>query len=786
MREQGLSKEEAVANLREYGLNQLPSKSTYSAFKLVLNQFKSPLALLLIVASLISFLVGDSLDGFLIIIIVILNVALGFWQEYKASKELEALRQLEVLESRVIRDGQQIQISSYQIVPGDIVVLESGDKIPADGLLIESYDLQVNESSLTGESVPVTKSIISPDNELFFGTSVTSGRAILKVTKTGVNTKFGSIAMTLSEVKEEPTPLEMSLNSLSKRVGLIVGLVVITLLVIRIFQGENFSEVFLSSIALLVAGVPEGLPTVITVLLSMGVRNMYKRKALVRQLSSIESLGSTNVICTDKTGTLTRNEMRVTKNDIAKSDLKETIHASVVCNSAVLIEKEGQDGFEVLGDTTEGALLFWAKDQGFDIDLIRSEGKVLEELTFDLKRRMMSVLWEDHKTKKVAQYTKGSPESILVLCKLSEAKVESLTKTYKEMAEKGLRVLGIAKRNISNQKKIVEKDMQFLGFVGIADAPRLEAKEAIERAHLAGIDVVMITGDNELTAKYIAEQISLLKDGDEILTGAQLEELSDEEFKSRITKIKVFARVLPEHKLRIVKTFQSIGKVVAVTGDGVNDALALKQAHVGVAMGITGTDVAKESADIVILDDNFVTIIAAVSEGRLIYNNIVKVVKFLMAGNLSELLVIIGVLLLGLPSPLLPAQLLWINLVTDGLPALSLAYDKGDKGTMDIPPRNHKESILNFKNTKYIFVAGSLIALFNIAVFVSGYNYYGLEVARNFVFNSLVFSQMVFIFILRGRSTLYTNKYLIYSVALVLVLQILITFAGPLRQVFNL
>src|SRR3989338_3191123 len=664
MDKKGLTTSEAKLKLAEAGPNELPSKKTYSVVKLLWAQFKNLLIWLLIFASGLSFVVGDSIDGSLILIILLLNVGLGFWQEFKASKELEALRKLEVAFSRVVRDGKQVQLSSTKIVPGDLIVLEPGDRIPADGVLIESFEMYVNESALTGESLPVVKTIQKDENELFFGTNVSSGRGLLKVEKTGVNTKFGKIALTLSEVEEEKTPLEISLNGLARNLGLVAIFVAVLVFGIRFFQGSEFIETLTSSIALMVAAVPEGLPAVVTVLLAFGVRKMYTKKTLVRKMSAVESLGATSVICTDKTGTLTMNKMSVRKVSSDEKNLKDLELNSIVCNSASLVLKEDHGSFDILGDTTEGALLLWVKEKGKDYEQIRSEGKILEEEPFSLAKRRMSVLWES--AGKVCLFSKGAPESILHLCKLTGKELEKIENEYKSMASEGLRVLAFSKIDVTSHKSGIEKlekNMKFLGLIGISDSPRLEAKEAIEKARRAGITTVMITGDNELTAKAIAREVGLLGDGDEVLTGKQLDELSEEELKLRIEKVRIFARVVPEHKLRIVKSFQSLGKVVAVTGDGVNDSLALKQAHVGVAMGITGTDVAKEASDIIILDDNFSTIVTAVEEGRLIYNNILKVVKFLMTGNLSELLVIVGAAVFGLPIPLTATQILWINFV---------------------------------------------------------------------------------------------------------------------------
>ena len=540
----GLTSIDAKKALETYGYNQLPKKGSISAFNIFLSQLKNPFTFVLIIAIFLSFIVGDIVDGILIGAILVLNIALGFWQEYKASKELESLKSFEVLNSRVLRDGKEVKISSIEIVPEDIVILESGDRIPADGEILESYSLQVNESILTGESLPVIKN--KDDKELFFGTQVLAGRCKYKVSKTGANTRFGKIAQSLVEVKDEITPLEKSLSTLIKNTSIVVVIVSALVFLFRYLQGFALSESILTSIALMVAAIPEGLPAVVTIILAVGVRKMYQKKALVRKMVAVESLGEATVILSDKTGTLTKNEMRVQEVKSSKTgeEKNNLLKCAVLCNSANLVLKEDpstslrarSDGFDILGDTTEGALLLWANDKGEDIELLRGEGKLVEEIPFSLQTRKMSVFWEHEKDlpagrqdKKVL-YTKGAPEVILKEVDLSENDLIYWDKQYQEMAKKGLRVLGFS------------KDKQFLGLIGIADQIREEAKDAIKIAFQAGIKVVMVTGDNELTAKAVSEDLGLIKEGDEVLTGAQLNLLSDEELMERIYKIKVFAR----------------------------------------------------------------------------------------------------------------------------------------------------------------------------------------------------------------------------------------------------
>src|SRR3989344_1593335 len=789
----GLTSVQARERLAQYGLNQLPGKSGSNILFLLLSQFNNFLVWLLLAAAGLSFFVGDFIDGFLILVILLLNSALGFWQEFKASKELEALRAMEVSVSRVLRDGTQIEISSYEIVPGDVVIVESGDKIPADGHLIESFDLAANEAALTGESLPVAKTASKDDGVLYFGSTVSSGRGKILIEQTGINTRFGKIALTLSNILEEPTPLENSLKDLALKIGILAVIISIFLAALRYFQGEQILEVIFTSIAMMVAAVPEGLPAVITVLLALGVRRMYKKKTIVRKLSAIESLGATSVVLTDKTGTLTKNQMSVRKIFTDKSNLSEMLRGSVICNSASLVMKEdlpgrqaGHGGYDILGDTTEGALLIYAKNKGLDIEEVRSSGKIEMELPFDLKRRRMSVLWAEGN--KLSLFCKGAPEVILSLCKLTPSKHKELTTIFETFAKEGLRVIAVAKRDnlVKGVEKDLEKNLKFLGFIDIADAPREEASLQIEKLTKAGIAVVMITVDNELTAKAIAEEVGLLRMGDEVMTGAQLDELSDDKLLEKLPTIKVFARVVPEHKLRVVTAYQQLGKVVAVTGDGVNDALALKAAHVGIAMGDTGTDVAKQAADIVILDDNLTTIVDAVEQGRLIYSNIIKTVKFLMTGNLSEVLVIVGAAVIGFPTPLLPAQILWINFVTDGFPALALSADEASDHIMRASPRDPNKSILDQSSLKFILGFGISIAVINLAGFTYLYNFYNLDAARSFVFTGIVITQMIMIFIMRRHHSIWSNKYLLAAVGFVLLMQLAIITIPQLRVLFSL
>ncbi len=785
---EGLTTQQAQDLLQKFGPNKIPAEKQKSALSLLASQFKNIFSLMLSAAVVLSFVIGDALDAFLILIILVLNGFLGFWQEYKATREISALRSLESPQSRVVRDGKEIEIPSNKLVPGDIVIISAGDKIPADATLIEGYEIRVNESSLTGESNPVNKSVNSKNNEVFLGTWLTNGEGKIKITKTGKSTRFGSIAKSLEGITEEETPLEISLNNLAIKISILIFGIAGFISIFGILRGERLLDVFFNSVALIIAAVPEGLPAIITVLLAFGARRMYKKKSLVRRMSSIENLGTTDVILIDKTGTITKNEMALRNVELKnEEDRKKFIEVSVLCNAATLVAKEADSSsFDILGDNMEGALLVWAQKHGAKIDDMREQFKKIKEIPFDSKRKMMSVLVK--RDNKFSLLSKGAPSVIFGISKLTDKEKRELENDTKKMAEKGLRVLAFAYKDLSGKSQTadLEHGLTFLGLGGIADEPRPEAKEAIEKARAAGIEIIMVTGDNALTAKAISEEVGLLKKEDEVITGAQLDELDDNQLRQRLSRIRIYARVNPEHKLRLVEAFQKIGKVVAVTGDGVNDSLALKKAQVGVSMGITGTDVAKESADIIILDDNLSTIVAAIEQGRLIFRNIVKVIRFLLTGNLSEVLLILIVTLLGFPTPLLPAQILWINFVTDGLPAISLAADK-PTGNLLNTPKGGGHSLFDLKMLKFISFFGILMGLVSVGAFIISYNFAGLEYGRKVTFSIMIVSQMAFLlFVIRRKQSITSNKYVLLSVVLVLIFQALILTIPPLQDLFGI
>lgn len=687
----GLTSTKAAEFLKRYGLNVISEPPKKNIIIKFLEQFNNFLTILLLFAAIFSLLLGENVDGFLIITIVVLNAFFGLYQEAKAEESLKILKKMTVVKVRVIRDGEEEEIDSRYLVPGDLVYLEEGVKVPADGEVVQSINLEVNEAALTGESLAVAKKI---REEVYSGTIIARGRGIFKVTKTGDESKFGLIAKNLSLIEEGLTPLQKKLANLTRFIGIFGIILSIVVFAVSMMEGTGYFPAFLLAVSLAVAVVPEGLPAVMTITMAIGMKRMAGKKAILRRLSAIEALGSVTLIATDKTGTLTTNKMKVKEvfaND--RNNKKLLILNGVLCSTASLVYIHDRGSWDVLGDPTEGALLYLAQDNKINIEEERKKWELIEEKPFDSVTKMMTVIVKNKLKPKDKKriFSKGAPESIINVCKLTDAEKSKITKKVKDWAGKGLRVLAFA------------TDNKFLGMVAIHDAPRPEIREAVEKTHSAGIKVVMITGDNEKTAESIAVLSGLMKEGDEIMTGDQIETYDDAGLLNLLPRVKVFARTNPFQKNRIVKLYQKLGEIVAVTGDGVNDAIALKQADVGVAMGQVGTDVARETADMVITDDNFATIVTAIEEGRGIINNIKNAIKYLLACNVSEALALVIGLTLGLPTLFYPIQLLYINLVTDGLPALMLSFSPRDPNIMKITPQ--KELVL-LKKKDQGFIAG--------------------------------------------------------------------------------
>lgn len=790
----GLSTSALDTLRKEYGFNELPTPKEASQVVIFLRQFRSLLVYLLVLAAGVSLVAREYIDVVVILFIVFLNATISFIQEAKAKKEVAALKKLTVLYTRVIRDGKEQKIETKLLLPGDIVVVEAGDRIPADGVVLWEQGLTVSEASLTGESQPVSK---KEQSEVFLSTVVLGGRAHFQVTKIGEATKFGQIALTLGKLQDEKTPLELKLADFSRKLALGAVALIVLMLLLGLYQGRPLIELILSSVALAVAAIPEGLPAVLTIALAIGTRRLADKKAIVKRLAVAEALGSVDVICTDKTGTLTKNEMVVEKiylgnggervvtgvgyvaqGEIKGGDgveLKDLIKVGVVCSSASLVVKEGSDDeYEVLGDSTEGALLILAKKAGVDIEAMREAHPIKEEIPFDSGRKMMSVQTSEH------VYAKGASESILKHCDLSEEKKKKILAQAKSWGEQGYRVLALAKKKINSPVSAseMETDLDFLGLVALADAPREEVRGAIATCQKLGITPIMVTGDSPETALAIAKAVGLTQEGGEVLEGKQVDEMSDEDLVIALGKVRVFSRVDPLQKLRIVSALQSQGKVVAVTGDGVNDAPALKKAQVGVAMGKIGTDVSKEASDLIITDDNFATIVTAIEEGRLIFANLTRSTGYLLASNIGEVLVVVAAMIFALPMPFSPLAILWINVISDGLPALALAVDRQDASTLT----KVKQRV--FIDWRILLGVSLLVALPSLTAFVYALQAYPAY-AQEIVFTTLVIMEIFAALAVRGvKQKLFGNPLLLISFAVTLLAQGAILFVPFLHAIF--
>lgn len=814
MHHQGLTTHEGKTLLAKVGPNKITETRSFSFFGHLLAEVFSFLNILLIIAALVALAIGDVLDSVLIVLIVLLNTIISFAQEYKAEKTLSELKKISHTLNRVIRDNKETLVDSEQLVPGDVIVLEIGDKVPADAHVLESINFEANESALTGESVGVYKKENEPEhNQIFAGTTISSGRGKAKIFATADQTRFGKIAKTLTKIKDPETPLQKQIKNLALNIGFVAVALSMLIYLLGTSLGFDKLTIFLTAISTAVAAIPEGLPAIIIITLAVGVKRMALRKAVVRKMVVIEALGSINIICTDKTGTLTRGEMKVAQiffnnrfysvaefRQIKNQDHAEKfLSAIIVPNTASLLYKFDHGAKAILGDSTEGALLLFGSELGIDYELRKSGGRIIDEFSFDQKLKSMGLVWEVDG--KIEALVKSSPEAMVLMSTrvlingqiklLKEEDKQVLIDSYTQLASEGLRVLGFGyKNNLKEKTKYerdeVESDLVFLGFLGLADPVRPEVFEALNLAKQAGIRTVMITGDNELTAMNIAKQLGLAKEGDEAILGKDLEKITDDELLSVITKIKVFARTNPEDKLRIVRAFQRLGLSVAVTGDGVNDALALKQAEIGIAMGKKGTDVAKEAADMVITDDNYATIVKAIEEGRTIYDNVLKSIRYLVSTNISELLTILIALIVGLPAPLVPAQILWINLVSDGLPAIALALDPKDPQAMKKLPRSKDHKLVDIPSLVKLLSIGLVCSCTALIVYWLVFNLHGnLVLARTWTFTVLIVLQMIVPFIIRGKNAGFNQK-LVLAVVVTLFIQVLILAIPPLYPIFKI
>lgn len=748
---EGLSDKEVSERKAVFGLNTLKEEKKTSVLERVLKQFKSPVVLILLVATAVSALLGEYTDSIAIFIIVILNAVIGYVQEAKAEAAVEALRKLAAPRGRVIRNGQIVEIPSSDVVPGDLLLLEGGDFISADARLIEVNQLLTDEAILTGESLPVSKVtnrlkeetfLADRKNMLFASTVIVNGSGRAVVTATAQKTEIGKISELLKTTASVQSPLQMVLEQVSNKLLVFCGVVVCLVALLGLWHKEYWFDVLMSAISLAVAAIPEGLPTVVTLALALAIRRMAKRNAIVKHLPAVETLGSTNVICTDKTGTLTTGKMRVRDFFVLDSALQsEAIEAAVLCNNAGI-----GNGSEA-GDPTEVALLYYGSDNQINgADIQRRYARV-RELSFDTLLRRMSVIVK--KEKQNVLYIKGAPEALLPFCQNSPEEKRLIQKAVDEFSSQGRRLLLIAKRVLSEDqltfsREELEKEILFLGIAAIADPPRAESIPAIKECRKAGIKVVMITGDHPVTAKTIAKELGIVEEGtfDNVLTGTDLDKLSVQDLESSVEKTAVYARVSPEHKLKIIKAWQNKGNVVAMTGDGVNDAPALKQASIGVAMGKGGTEVAKQAASMILTDDNFATIVKAIEEGRAIYGNIRRTIQYLLSGNLAEILIMLGAAILGWPAPLAPLHLLWINLVTDGLPSLALAAEPVPENVLEQTKRPSPGTFFDKYFYTELSVIGVMTAVLSLLVYGYSLKMEDELTARTHVFSFLVFTEL--------------------------------------------
>lgn len=842
----GLANAEADKRREQVGENRLNEAEQTSLLTLFFNQFRDFMVLVLLAATLVSGLLGEHADAITIIAIIIVNGILGFFQELRAEKSLASLKQLTAPTATVLRDGKKVSVPALDLVPGDILFLEAGDRVPADVRVLDSASLEAEESALTGESLPVQKlnapvvdgnaTLGDRKNMCYMGTLITRGKGTAVVCETGMHTEMGLIADLIQTAEDTETPLQRRLEQLGKILVYVALGITAVVVATGVFHGNSLYTMFLAGVSLAVAAIPEGLPAIVTVALALGVQRMIKRKAIVRKLPSVETLGCATVICSDKTGTLTQNKMTVQRvfvggqfYDISgtgynpdgeflfggkaidphrRTDLKRLLEVSVLCNNALLTQDTAKKhpDWMIQGDPTEGALMVLGAKAGLRGEEMDAAQPRIDELPFDSTRKMMSVLTRDQKGE-LFMLTKGAPDVLLDRCgyMLIDGKVTPLTHSLRKgilganhaMGTEALRCLALAYRPLKSEQQFrshdPEQDLIFIGMVGMIDPPRPEVFDAIARCKKAGIKTVMITGDHQVTAEAIARQLGILQGGGLTVNGQDLYNMSDRELQERVDDIFVYARVSPEHKLRIVKALQANGHVVAMTGDGVNDAPAIKAADIGIAMGLGGTDVAKDASSLILSDDNFATIVAAIEEGRSIYDNIRKFIRYLLASNVGEIVTMFLAMILALPLPLVPIQILWVNLVTDGLPAIALGVDPAEKGIMNRPPRNVRESIfargLGFK----ILSRGILIGIATLAVF-----WFSLQMepdnlikAQSMAFVTLVMAQLIHVFDCRSveggifSRNLFENKWLIWSVLSSVLLLLGVMYIPAFQPVFR-
>lgn len=844
----GLSTETAQKRLQEFGKNELKKEEKKPFIKKLADQFLDPMIIILIVASIVSAMIGEVVDAVIIIAIVVVNAILSLYQEGKAEEAIAALQKMSSPKAKVVRNGEFEEIDSAEIVPGDYIILETGDIVPADLRLTDSKNLKVDESSLTGESVPVEKkaSIVydgvmeigDRENLAYSSTIISYGRGAGVVIETGTKTEIGKIAQSIQTVDREQTPLQKKLAGLSALLGKLVIAICVLVLGVGILYKHDFMDMFMISISLAVAAVPEGLPAIVTIVLSIGMSKMAERHAIVKKLLAVETLGTTTVICSDKTGTLTQNEMTVTKGyldgkvievsgtgyslkgditfegeEVSENNFKDLGFMSSIAaltNDAQLTFNDSVVG--IIGDPTEGALLTFAEKAGYSVTELNEKYNREAEIPFDSERKMMTTFHSKFIKDKIVSFTKGAPDIILSKCsfyldqgevkELTEQKRNEIMEINSSFAKQALRVLGYAYREFSELPKDltsenIENEMIFVGLTGMIDPARPEAKVAIAECKSAGIIPIMITGDHIETGFAIAKELGIADSESQAIMGRELNEMNDEELRETVKTKRVFTRVSPENKVQIVTALKDNGHITAMTGDGVNDAPAIKRADIGIAMGITGTDVAKNTADVILTDDNFATIVHAVEEGRVIYSNIKKFVGYLLSCNIGEVLVIFISIILNLPVPLIPIHLLWLNLVTDSFPAMALGVEKGDDDIMEQPPRDPNEPILDPELKITVAVQSIAITIATLGAYVIGLTWHGdtgegLMDARTMAFATLILAELLRAYSARSiRKTIFhigvfSNKKLVIATAFSFALMVIVMYVPGIREIFEL
>lgn len=854
----GLTDKEARRKLEKHGPNLLSERKRISPIKILFEQFTDLMVIILMISTVISGFMGEMTEAITIIAIIVVNAIMGFVQEYRTERTMEALKSLAAPYAKVIRNEQQASIPAEDIVPGDVIVLETGDRIAADAAILECNSLHIDESLLTGESLPVEKHQLKNKNVLmdpfdkkssvYMGTVVTGGRAKAVVYATGMKTEMGSIADMIQNIEDDETPLQKRLGHLGKFIA--VGCLIICAIVsfTGIIRGEKLFNMLLSGISLAVAAVPEGLPAIVTISLALGVQRMLKRNALIRKLPAVETLGCASVICSDKTGTLTENKMTVRKmyasgyrlditgngynlegnflvdnkptDPVRVDGIRLALEIGALCNNSVISHPvpehttvgkiksifSKQESFKISGDPTEIALTIAAAKAGINETYLKRSYKRIDEIPFDSERKCMSIICKNN-CGELLVFTKGAPDVIIDKCsrilssrgviKLDELTRRSIIKLNDTMANDALRVIGVAYRKLETGKynpgkTNIENELIFVGLLGMIDPPRKEAVEAVRKCRLAGIKPVMITGDHKLTATAIAKELNIYSMGDQVLTGRELDVMNEAQLEKIADSVSVYARVSPKHKLMIVRALKKTGHIVAMTGDGVNDAPAVKEADIGVSMGITGTDVTKEASSMILLDDNFATIIAAVEEGRVIYNNIRKFIRYMLACNLGEVLTMFLGMLLWLPIPLMPIQILWVNLVTDGLPAIALGLDPPENDIMFRRPRGAHDSIFSHGLLKLIIARGIFIGLSTLGIFVTVmYFVNNVELARTAAFMTLVLTQLVHVFECKSETRnifeidIFNNMPLVLAIICSLAMILAVVYIPSLQGIFE-